>query len=59
MSPRWKQASIVLGLVLLGVVVGAVCALLGIERPAVYVVLAAVVLVVVPPLVRRRERRRR
>lgn len=47
----------VLGLVLLGLVVGAVTASLGVERPWTYLVLAVVVIIVVPAVLRRHERR--
>ncbi|MEV6710546.1 hypothetical protein AB0M48_00770 [Lentzea sp. NPDC051208] len=58
MSRGGEQALIVLGLILLGFVVGAAMAVLGIEEPWTYVVMAVLTIVVVPPVIRYRSRSR-
>lgn len=51
-----RQAAAVLGLVLLGVVVGGVTVLLGVEPPWTYVVVAVVAAVAVLAMMRRFHR---
>ncbi|WP_439658947.1 hypothetical protein ACSHWB_42300 [Lentzea sp. HUAS TT2] len=59
MSHRGRFALIVVGLILVGLVAGAVVGALGIGRPWLYVVLVVLTIIVVPPVVRYRERHRR
>lgn len=58
MSPRGQLVLIVLGLLLLGLVAGAVIGMLGIGRPWLYVVIVVFTIIVVPPVIRYRERHR-
>ncbi|MCR3750143.1 hypothetical protein [Lentzea californiensis] len=58
MSRGGEQALIVVGLIVLGLVVGATTASLGIEKPWTYVVMAVVTIIVVPPVIRYRLRNR-
>lgn len=46
------------GLIVLGLVVGATMGALGIEAPWTYVVIAALVIIVLPPVIRYRSRNR-
>jgi hypothetical protein len=48
----------VVGLIVLGLVVGATMGVLGIEEPWTYVVIAVLVIIVVPPVIRYRSRNR-
>ncbi|MFJ8958163.1 hypothetical protein ACIRG5_02185 [Lentzea sp. NPDC102401] len=58
MTQRGRFALIVLGLILLGLVAGAVVGVLGIGRPWIYVIEAVLVIIVVPPIIRYRSRHR-
>lgn len=58
MSQRGQFVLIVLGLLLLGLVAGAVIGMLGIGRPWIYVIEVVLVLIVVPPIIKYRERHR-
>jgi hypothetical protein len=57
-SQRGRFVLIVLGLLLLGLVAGAVIGVLGIGRPWIYVIEVVLVLIVVPPIIKYRERHR-